>query len=154
MARLVIGIISIRGVNKPEVKSHLAGIVCGNEHLRLLFCIRQRSTSENSGVATLCKVHQFLYKFLLLRRRWNIMKNLMFLRTVNTNIFRCAIVRNLIIKCRQLGHFDKIAETLLLNQIVGDRELEVGGFLCEDSRPCVETADFLPFKLIRAKILE
>ena len=82
------------------------------------------------------------------------MKNLMFLRTVNANIFRCSIVRNLIVKCRQLGHFDKIAETLFLNQIVGDGKLKVGGFFSEDCRPSVKTADLLTFKLVRAQILE
>ena len=48
------------------------------------------------------------------------MKNLMFLRPVNPNILGSAVIRNLIIECRQLRHLDEIAETLFLNQVVGD----------------------------------
>ncbi len=38
--------------------------------------------------------------------------------------------------------------------VFGDIELIVGGLFCEYRRPCVETPDFLPFKLFRAKIFE
>ena len=82
------------------------------------------------------------------------MENLILHRSVNTHIFCGSIVRDFVVKGCQLRHLDEVAETLLLYQIVGNIELEVGSLLGEYCRPSVETPYLLPFKFFRTQILE
>ena len=81
-------------------------------------------------------------------------QNLVLLRTVHTYILCCAVVSNLVIECRQFRHFDEVAETFLLHDVVRYIELEVGGLLGEDCRPRIETADVLTFQFLRTEVLE
>ena len=71
-------------------------------------CIRDRPTTKNCGIATLGKLHQLLDKLLLLRRRRYVVKNLVLHRTVNAHILCRAVVRYLIVKCRQLRHLNEV----------------------------------------------
>ena len=74
--------------------------------------------------------------------------------SVHTYILRRAVVGNLVVEGGKLRHLDEIAKTLLLHHVVCHVELEVGRLLGEDSRPCVETADVLPFQFLRAQVLK
>ncbi len=154
VARFVIRIILITGVNHTHIKSHLAGIVRGNEHLRLFLSLRQRCPAEYCGVATLGKLHQFLDEGLLLWCRRDIVKNLVLHRSVNTYVLGGTVIRYLIVECRKLRHLDKVAETLLCHYMICDIKLKIRCFLGEDCRPCVEATDVLSFQLIRTEILE
>ena len=66
----------------------------------------------------------------------------------------CFLLPYFVVKGGKLRHFDEVAETLLLHHVVCHVELEVGRLLGEDSRPCVETADVLPFQFLRAQVLK
>ena len=74
--------------------------------------------------------------------------------TIHAHILRRAVVRDFIIEGGKLRHFDKVAETLLLNHVVRNVELEVGRLFGEYRRPRIETPDVLPFQLFRTQILE
>ena len=54
----------------------------------------------------------------------------------------------------QLRHFDKIAETLLLHNFIGDGELIVHRLLGEDGSPCVKGLDMLGFESLGTQVLE
>ena len=75
-------------------------------------------------------------------------------RTVHAHILRRAVVRDFIIEGGKLRHFDEVAETLLLDDVVRHVELEVGRLLGKYRRPSVETPYVLPFQLLRAQVLE
>ena len=154
MRGFVVRVILIGRVNHTHIKSHLAGIVRGDEHFSLSLLIRQRAAPQQSGVAGLGKLHQLLNEHLLLWRWRYIVEYLPFFRTVNTHILRRAVVRDLIVKRRQFRHLDKVPESVLCHNIIGNIELKIGGFLRKDCRPSVETADILPFKFFRTQVLE
>ncbi len=78
------------------------------------------------------------------------MQYLVLCRTVNAYILRRAVIRDLVVECRQLRHFDKVTETLFLHNSIGDIKLEVGCFLCENRQPSVDAPYLLPFKFFRA----
>ena len=82
------------------------------------------------------------------------MQYLVLLRTVHANVLRRAVVGYLVVERRQLRHLDEVAEAFLLHDVVRHVELEVGRFLCEDCRPCVETADVLLLQRFRSQVLE
>ena len=82
------------------------------------------------------------------------MKNLVLLRSVNTDILRGSVIRYLIIESRQLRNLYEVPESFLGDNAVGDIELIVGCLLGEDCCPRVETPDLLPFKFFRSQILE
>ena len=79
---------------------------------------------------------------------------LVLLRTIPTDILRRTIVCNFIVEGSQFRRLDEVAETLLLHDVVGYIELEVGCLLGEDCRPRIETADVLTFQFLRTEILE
>ena len=82
------------------------------------------------------------------------MKNLVLLWSVHTNRLRCAIVGYLVVEGSKFRYLDEVSETLLLHDVVGDIELEVGSFLGEDCRPRIETADVLKLQFLGAQVLE
>ena len=82
------------------------------------------------------------------------MQYLVLVRTVHTHILRRAVVGDFIVEGGKFRYFDEVAETLFLHHIVRYIELEVGRLLGEDSRPCVEASDILPFQFLRAQVLE
>ena len=51
------------------------------------------------------------------------------------------------IACEYEGHFDEVAETLLLDHIVRHVKFKIRRLLGEYRRPSVETSDVLPFQL-------
>ena len=154
MARLVVGMILTSRVYHAHVERHLSGIVCGYEHLCLLFRFRQGQSAENGGIARLGKLHQLLDEVLLLGCRRYVMKDLVLLRSVHTNRLRRTIVGYLVVEGSKLRHFDEVSETLLLHDVVGDVKLEVGSLLGEDCRPRIETADVLTLQFLGAQVLE
>ena len=154
MARLVVGMVLTSWVYHAHVESHLSGIVCGYEHLCLLFRFRQRQSAEDGGITRLGKLHQLLDEVLLLGCRWYVMKNLVLLWSVHTNRLRRAIVGYLVVKSSKLRHLDKVSETFLLHDVVGDVKLEVGSLLGEDGRPRIEAADVLTLQFLGAQVLE
>lgn len=82
------------------------------------------------------------------------MKDLVLLWSVHANCLRRAIVGYLVVEGSKLRHFDKVSETLLLYDVVGDVKLEVGSLLGEDGRPRIEAADVLTLQLLGAQVLE
>ena len=82
------------------------------------------------------------------------MKYLVLVRPVNAHILGCAVISYLVVESSQLRHLDEIAEAFFLDNPVGDIELKVGGFLCENRQPCVYAANILPLKLFRSEIFE
>ena len=154
VARLVVRVVFIVRVYHPHIKSHFPCVVSGNEHLRLLLRLRQRRPAEYRSVAALGELHKFSDELLLLRSRRYVVQYLVLLRSVHSHILRRAVVCDLVVEHRQLRHFDEVAETLLLHYIVCHIELEVGGLLGENRRPCVEAADVLPLQFLGTEILE
>ena len=65
-----------------------------------------------------------------------------------------AVVGDFVVKGGKLRHFDEVAETIFLYDIVRNRKLEVGGFLGEYRRPRIKTVDVLPFQLLGTEIFE
>lgn len=82
------------------------------------------------------------------------MKDLVLLRSVHANRLRRAIVGYLVVESSKLRYLDEVSETLLLYDVVGDVKLEVGGFLGEDCRPRIKTADVLTLQFLGAQVLE
>ena len=82
------------------------------------------------------------------------MKNLVLLWSVHTNRLRRTIVGYLVVEGSKLRHLDKVSETFLLHDVVGDVKLEVGSLLGEDGRPRIETADVLTLQFLGAQVLE
>ena len=154
VARLVVGVVFVIGVYHTHIQSHLPRVVGSDEHLCLLFRFRQRQPAQQRGVARLRKFHQLFDEILLVGRRRYVVQYLVLVRTVHTHVLRCAVVGNLVVKGGKFRHFDEVAETLFLHHIVRHIELEVGRLLGEDSRPCVETADVLPFQFLRTQVFE
>ena len=154
MARLVVGMVLTSRVYHAHVECHLSGIVCGNEHLCLLFRFRQRQSAEDGGITRLGKLHQLLDEVLLLGCRWYVMKDLVLLWSVHAYCLRRAIVGYLVVESSKLRYLDEVSETFLLYDVVGDVKLEVGSFLGEDCRPRIETADVLTLQFLGAQVLE
>ena len=151
---LVAGVVAISRVDKSHIHRHFAGIVSGNQHLRLFFRFRQRFTTEYRGIAVFGKSHQFGNKIFLIGRGRYLAQYLLFFRAVNTDIGGGSVIRYLIVERRKFRHFDEIAETLLLNDVVCHGKFKIGGFLGENRRPCVETPNILHFKRIGAQVFE
>ena len=82
------------------------------------------------------------------------MHNLPFLRSVDADVLRCPVISDLSVERRQLRHFDKIAETLFLHDLVGHGELKVRAFLGIYGGPTVKAGDSLPFHFSGAKVFE
>ena len=82
------------------------------------------------------------------------MEYLVLVGTIHTHILRRAVVGNLGIERRQLRHFDEVAETFFLHDVVRYRKLEIGGLLGEDRRPCVERVDVLSRQFFRSQVFE
>ena len=98
MTGLVARVIAIGRIYKTHIHRHFAGIVSGNKHLCLFLSLRQWSTPQNSGIATFCEFHQLLDESLLRRCRRNIVKYLVLVWTVNTDILRSPIISDFVIK--------------------------------------------------------
>ena len=143
-----------RRVYHTHVKCHLAGVVRGNEHLRLLFRLRERRTTEYRGITILCKIHQPLDEVFLVWCRRYIVEYLVHFRPVHSHVLGSAVVRYLIVERRQFRHLDEVSETLLLDDVVRHRKLKVRRFLGEDSGPGIEARDVLLLHLLRAQVLE
>ena len=154
MARLVVGMVFIMRVYHAHVESHLPGIVRGDEHLRLFLRFRKRRSAQQCRVACLGELHQLLYEVLLLRCGRYMVQYLVLVRTVHAHILRRAVVGDFIVEGGKLRHFDEVAETLLLHDVVRHVELEVSGLLGENRRPRIEAADVLPLQLFRTQVLE
>ncbi len=152
--RLVAGVVAISRIDKSHIHSHFAGIVRGNQHLRLFLRFRQRFTTEYRGIAVFGKRHQFGDKILLIGCGRYFAQYLLLFRTVNTDIGGGSVIRYLIVERRKFRHLDEIAETLLLNDVVCHGKFKVGGFLGENSRPCVKTPNILHFKRIGTQVFE
>lgn len=58
------------------------------------------------------------------------------------------------IKRRQFGHLNEGTEAFLLNDVVGDRKLVVGGLLRENRRPRIETVNALLFECLWTQVFE
>ncbi|MDU2330121.1 MAG: hypothetical protein E7D78_09300 [Prevotella bivia] len=83
-----------------------AGIVRGDEHLRLFFRFRKRQPAQQGGIARLGELHQFLYEVLLFRRGRYMVQYLVLGRTVNAHILRRAVVRDFRIKVMGVNVID------------------------------------------------
>jgi len=154
VARLVVGVVFVIGVYHAHIQSHLPRVVGSDEHLSLLFRFRQRQPAQQRRVTCLGKFHQLFDEILLVGCRRYVVQYLVLVRTIHTHVLRRAVVGDFVVKGGKLRHFDEVAETLLLHHVVCHVELEVGRLLGEDSRPCVETADVLPFQFLRAQVLK
>ncbi len=154
VARLVVGVVFIERVYHAHIQCHLAGIVRGDEHLRLFLRFRERHPAQQGGVASLGKLHQLLDEILLVGRGRYVVQYLVLVRSVHAHVLRRAVIRYLVVEGGKLRHFDEVAETLLLHHVVRHVELKVGGLLGEYRRPRIETADVLPLQLLRAQVLE
>ena len=141
-------------VYHAHVERHLPGVVGGDEHLRLLLRFRKGRPAEQRGVTRLGEQHQLFDELLLLRCGRYVVQNLGLLRTVHAHVLRRAVVSDLVVEGGKFRHFDEIAETLLLHDVVRHVELEVSRLLGEDGRPRIKAADVLPFQLLRAQVLE
>ena len=75
-------------------------------------------------------------------------------RPVNSHVLGCLVIGNLRIEVGKFRDFNKIAKTLLLNDIVRYVELKIGRLFGEDGSPSIETADVLPFQFLGTQILE
>lgn len=119
-SRLVAGIVAIFRVNHTHIKRHLAGIVGGDEHTRLVLALGQRQSAQYGGIACLGEYHQLLYEFLLLRCRRYIAHDFVLLRAVNTDILRCLVVGDLVIEGGKFRHLDEIAEAVFCSYGIGE----------------------------------
>src|SRR5574344_2610594 len=154
VARLVVGVVFVIGIYHAHIPSHLPRVVGSDEHLCLLLRFRQRQPAQQRGVASLRKFHQLFDEIFLVRCRRYVVQYLVLVRTIHTHVLRRAVVGDLIVEGGKLRHFDEVAETFLLHHVVCHVELEVGCLLGENSRPCVEAADVLPFQFLGTQILE
>ena len=75
-----------------------AGVVCCDKHLCPFLTLTQRCTSQDCGIATLGKLHQFADKNFLLGCRRNVVQYLIFLGAVDTDVLGSAEIANLRIK--------------------------------------------------------
>ena len=66
----------------------------------------------------------------------------------------CFLLPYFVVEGSKLRHLDKVSETFLLHDVVGDVKLEVGSLLGEDGRPRIETADVLTLQFLGAQVLE
>ena len=82
------------------------------------------------------------------------MHDFVFLGSVNADVLCRSIIGDLSVERRQLRYFDKIAETLLLHNFIGDGELIVHRLLGEDGSPCVKGLDVLCFEGLGTQVLE
>ena len=82
------------------------------------------------------------------------MQNFMFLRTVDPDVLRRAEIADFGVERSQFGDFDKGAESLLLDNLVGHRKFIVGAFPGKDGCPCVERSDSLLFERLRSQVFE
>ena len=147
-------IIIERRIYHAHVECHLSGVVRSNQHLCLFLGLTQWQTAENSSITKFSKLHQFLDKHLLVRRRRDVIKYLVHLRSVHSHVLGGAVVGDFVIERRQFRHLNEVTETLLLDDVVCHRKLEVRRFLCEDSSPSIETRDVLFLHFLRAKVFE
>ena len=146
---LIVGVVFVVRVYHAHVESHLASVVGGDKHLRLLLRFRQRFPAQQCGIARLGELHQLLDEVLLLRRGRYVVQYLVLVRTIHAHVLRRAVVGYLVVKGGKFRHFDEVAKTLFLNHIVRHVELEVGCLFGENCRPCVEASDILPFQFLR-----
>ena len=154
MRSLVVGMVFVMRVYHAHIECHFPCVIGGDEHLRLFLRFRQRFSAEQRGVARLGELHQLLDKVLLVGRGRDMVQYLVPQRTVHAHVLRRAVVGNLVVEGGKLRHLDEVSETLLLHDVVGHVELEVGRLLGEDGRPCVEAPDVLPLQFLRAQVLE
>ena len=82
------------------------------------------------------------------------MHNLILLRSVDADVLRCPVIGDLSVERRQLRNFDKIAETLLLHDFIGDGELIVHRLLGKNGSPRIKGLDVLCFKGLGTQILK
>ena len=154
VARLVVGVVFVVRVYHAHIQCHLAGVIGGDEHLRLLLRFRQRQSAQQCRIARFGKFHQLLDEILLVGRGRYVVQYLVLVRTVHAHILRRAVVSDFVVEGGKLRHLDEVAETLLLHDVVRHVELEVSGFLGENRRPRIEAADVLPLQLFRTQVLE
>ena len=95
---LVVGVVFVMRVYHAHIESHLAGVVGGDKHLRLLLRFRQGWSAQQRGVTRLGELHQLLDEVLLLRRRRYVVQYLVLVRTVHAHVLRRAVVGYLRIK--------------------------------------------------------
>ena len=131
-------------VNQPHIESHLAGVVRCDQHLGLVLRFGERCASEYRRVARLCKLHQLLDELLLLGCGRNVMEYLVLVGTIHAHVLCRAIIGYFGVERRQLRHFDEVAETFFLHDVIRYRKLEIGGFLGKDGSPRIERVDVLP----------
>ena len=82
------------------------------------------------------------------------MQDFVLFGTVYADVLGGAVIGYLVVKLRQLGHFDKIAETLFLYNIVRYRKFVIGRFFGINRRPRVKRTDVLFFQCFGAKVFE
>ena len=154
VARLVVGVVFVVRVYHAHIQCHLAGVIGGDEHLRLLLRFRQRQSAQQCRIARFGKFHQLLDEILLVGRGRYVVQYLVLVRTVHAHILRRAVVGDFVVEGGKLRHLDEVAKTLLLHDVVRHVELEVSGLLGENRRPRIEAADVLPLQLFRTQVLE
>ena len=152
---LVVHMISVPvGVNEPQIQAHLPRHICGNEHLGFLLPFGERCAAEQFRITRLGKLHQLGDKLLLFGCGRYVVHNLIFLRSVDADVFCRPVIGDLSVERCQLRHFDKIAETLFLYDFVSDGKLIVHRLLGEDGSPRVKGLDLLCFEGLGTQILE
>ena len=75
-------------------------------------------------------------------------------RPVNPYVLGRLVIGYLRIEIGEFRHFDKIAETLFLHDLVGHGKFKVRAFLRIDGRPTVKTDNTLPLHFLRTEIFE
>ena len=82
------------------------------------------------------------------------MHNLPFLWSVDADVFCRPVIGDLSVERCQLRHFDKIAETLFLYNLIGNGELIVHRLLGKDGCPRIKGLDMLGFESLGTQVLE
>ena len=155
MAGFIVHMVAETGrIDHTHIERHFTGVIRSNQHLCLIFPIGQFTTIEQFPVACLCKLNQTVDKCRLVGRGWYVMQYLILLRPVDADIGGCTKVGDFGIKGRQFRHFDKVAETLFLYNLVGYRKLVVNGFFSKNGRPRIKSFKVLAFHLLRTQILK
>ena len=108
---------------QTHIKGGFPAGIGGDEHLSFLLTLIKRSTEDKASLTALGKLNQTLVEILLVCSWLYVMKNDIHIRTVETNILTSAVVGDFIVEGGQLRHLQKISETFLLHNSIGDAEL-------------------------------
>ena len=154
MRRFVSRIVTVLLVYQTHIKRHLVRVVGGNQHLGLFFRFRQRLPVYVGRISGFSELYQFLNENFLLGSGRYVIELFVEFRPVNPYVFSRFVIGYLRVEIGEFRHFDKVAETFLLHDLVGYGKFKVRAFLRIDSRPTVKTRNPLPLHFFRTEIFE